>query len=219
MRPVPDLSHLRFPLDSLLGRAGNLRVLRLLILAPAPQSVSQLAQATGLTAQGIRNVLEGFVSLGLAQVAGSGRSQVYSVNESHELMELVRPLFKAEHARWLSIRSGLRKAMANRPAVIAAWYYGSAARGEDVPGSDFDLALVIKGAGVDRTLAAVRSELRALEDRIGVSFSIVGLSMDDVARHAASEPASTWWQSVCRDAQVLKGDHPEQLAGELGAVA
>lgn len=212
MRALPVQSHARHPLNALLGSAGNLRLLRALCTSPAARSVSQLAEATGLTAQGVRNVLGGLVANGIASVAGAGRSQVYSANRGHPLFALVRPLFEAERSRWNSLREGLRKTLAGRPAVHSAWYYGSTARGVDSPGSDFDVAIVVKGAGVDRTLALVRKDLRSLEEAFGLSFSVIGLSMADVARHAASAPASPWWQSMTKDAQMLKGDRPEYLA-------
>lgn len=214
MRNAPSRSFLRYPLDGLLGRPGSLRVLRALVLATAPQGVSQLAGATGLTPQGVRNILADLAGSGIASASGGGRAQVYSANPSHALHALLRQLFTTERSRWDQLRNGLRHALEQRPEVRAAWYYGSAARGDDGPGSDLDLAILVKGAGAGRTLAAVRKDLRAIEDSFGVHCAVVGLSAADIARHVRGLTPGTWWSSMLQDARVLKGPHPEQLAAE-----
>jgi len=219
MRPVSDQSHLRYPLDRLLGSPGSVRILRALLLARVPRGVSALAESTGLTPQGVRNVLETLVELGVAIAAGAGRAQVYSANPSHSAHEPLRQLFSAERSRWQRLRDELRRIVAAKPAVAAAWLYGSAARGDDRPGSDIDLAVLAKGAPVDRVVAAVRRDVRRLEDAFGVTFSVIGLSQRDVARRTGASDSDGWWTSAIRDAQVLKGPHPGDLRGEAGGQA
>jgi predicted nucleotidyltransferase len=212
MRALSDQSYLRFPLNSLLGSPGSLRVLRALHLSKAPQGVSALAAATGLTPQGVRNVLTTLVELGAAEAAGVGRAQVYAANPSHPLHDLLRTLFAAERSRWQQLRDALRRVLDKTPAVHAAWLYGSVARGEDRPGSDIDLAIHVKGGSVERVLATVRKELRPMEDAFGVAFSVVGISQGDVARQSTGADPGNWWAAATEDAQPLKGSHPAQLA-------
>lgn len=219
MRKVAAQSHLRYPLNSLLGSPGSLRVLRALVLASGPQGVTQLAGATGLTPQGVRNVVASLVAEGIAIGSGSGRAPVYAANPAHPLHGLLRQLFAAERSRWMQLREGMRRILAQRPAVRAAWQYGSTARSEDVPGSDLDLAILVKGASVDRVLAAVRKDLRSVEDDFGITCSVIGLSAADVARQVRGAAPGDWWSSMVGDAQVLKGPHPEQLAAEIAEEA
>lgn len=214
MNTSGNQSHLRFPLTRILGSPGNLRVLRALILAPGPIGAPRLAETVGLTPQGARHVLGVLVGLDVVSVAGSGRTQVYSPNQGHPLMETLRILFSAEAAKWERFRKKLRKVLDGQPAIHAAWYYGSVARGEDGPGSDFDLAVVVKkGVSVDKALAGLRARLWPIEDEFGVSCSVVGLAPGDVSRHAASDAGpGSWWISALRDAKLLKGAVPQQVA-------
>jgi DNA-binding transcriptional ArsR family regulator len=213
MNTPSDQGFLRYPLTRVLGSPGNLRVLRALLSSSAPRGAVPLAEATGLSPPGVRHVLGSLERARVVRVDGSGRSVVYSANADHPLLPALRQLFAAERARWTRLRDAIRKVLDERPAVRAAWYYGSVARGEDEPGSDFDLALFIAGAGVDKVLAGVRRQLRPIEDEFGITCSVVGLSASDVARHVAGgAPTDAWWGSMLRDAKVLKGPHPEQLS-------
>lgn len=106
----------------------------------------------------------------------------------------------------------LRSAMEADKAVEAAWYYSSVARGEDGPGSDLDVAVAVRAGDVDGPLAPLREALEPAEDDLLVSFSLVGLSREDVRRLSAGDP---WWDGFVRDAKVLVGVRPEALAARL----
>jgi predicted nucleotidyltransferase len=90
-------------------------------------------------------------------------------------------------------------------------FYGSVARGEDGPASDIDLALVVQGVPGE-VAEAVRDRLRPLEDELRVTFSVVALSRADVRERTGND---TWWRALARDAKVLKGGTPEQVATRL----
>jgi hypothetical protein len=134
---------------------------------------------------------------------------------------------------------GVRTALAGAPLpVLAAWAYGSVARGQDTVASDLDMAVVFdvrdgavsngvvsdgaaarrdtgSGVGVETALVALREGLAPLEEAQHVTLSLVGLSRDDVARLSAGDP---WWTAVARDAVPLVGPAPSALAARLGAV-
>lgn len=79
------------------------------------------------------------------------------------------------------------EAAATEPSVLAAWMFGSRARGEAGPGSDLDVALLLtpgaaKPAGLEDRVAATIAGRTGLdvdvsligEDRPTLSFEVVG---------------------------------------------
>lgn len=211
MRRSSAQSHLRYPLTRLLGNGGNVRVLRALSEYGAPLSAVQLAREAGLTPQGVRHVLDGLVGQGVVSVLGQGRSRLYAIESAHSLAPVLKALFAEERTRWEGLLKRVREGLSALEQVTAAWLYGSVARGEDDPASDIDLALVVQGEPGE-VAEAVRERLRALEDELRVTFSVVTLSRADVLGRAEKEP---WWRELARDAKVLKGGTPEQVVARL----
>lgn len=201
-------SYLRFPLTRLLGNGGNIRVLRAMMAYGAPLSVVQLARDTGLTRQGVRLVLEGLEAQGLVTALGLPRSQLFSVVSDHPFAAALMTIFEQEHERWDVLNQTLRDTLQTNSGVRSAWLYGSAARGEDAPHSDIDIAIVTQDDGTDAA-EEVREILQALEDRLKVHFSVVALAPADVAR---LQPDDHWWGELTKDAKLLKGVGPQQEA-------
>jgi predicted nucleotidyltransferase len=50
-------------------------------------------------------------------------------------------------------------AVAERPAVLAAWIFGSRARGEGRPGSDIDVAVLTDGAGSGDVVDGIAADI------------------------------------------------------------
>ena len=211
MRHSAAQGHLRYPLTRLLGHGGNVRVLRALSAYGGPLSAVQLAREAGLTPQGVRHVLDGLVGQGVVSALGQGRSRLYAVETAHPLAPVLKTLFAAERARWEGLLMRVRDSLEAIEPVNAAWLYGSVARGEDGPASDIDLALVVEGVPGE-VGEAVRDRLRPLEDELRVTFSVVTLSGADVLERAGKD---SWWDELARDAKVLKGGTPEQVAARL----
>lgn len=214
--PVPSQtqSHLRYPLTSLLGSPGNVRVLRALTADRSPQSAPQLAAVAGLTPQGARLVLDVLVRQRLVTAHGSGRAQLYELNVSHPLASSLATLFQNEQRRWDGLLAAIREVLDRKgTAVSSAWLYGSVARGEDSPSSDLDIALVVRSqAVVDR----IREDLMPLEDAQQVRISLTALTPKEFAALPHHDP---WWTNVVRDGRVLKGSAPEQARRRLAKAA
>lgn len=203
-------SHARYPLTALLGTAGNVRVLRALVIARTPQSAPQLAAAAGLTPQGARLVLESLLRPRLVVSHGAGRARLFELDRSHPLASSLVSLFEEEQRRWDGLLASIRDVL-DRPGadVSAAWLYGSVSRGEDSPGSDLDIALVVRTRAVaDR----IREDLMPLEDAQQVRVSLTALTPREFA---ALPDDDRWWSEVVRDGRVLKGPAPEQAKRRL----
>jgi predicted nucleotidyltransferase len=207
-------SHLRYPLTSILGGAGNVRVLRALAANQSPESAPKLAEAAGLTPQGARLVLDALTRQRLVIVHGSGRARLYALNVPHPLASALLALFLEEQRRWDALLDSIRAVLARQgSAVSAAWVYGSVARGEDSPSSDLDIAIVARS----RTVAdRVREDLMPLEDAQQLNISLTALSPKELAALADDDP---WWRDVVRDGRVLKGAAPEQARRRLSKMA
>lgn len=99
--PAPSRaqSYVRYPLTNVLGSAGNVRVLRALVTDRSPQSAPHLARLAGLSPQGARLVLDTLAQQQLVKVHGTGRAQLYALDESHPFASAIAALFQEEHQR------------------------------------------------------------------------------------------------------------------------
>ena len=207
-------SHLRYPLTSILGSAGSVRVLRALVADRSPQSAPHLAGVAGLTPQGVRLVLDTLARQQLVVVHGSGRTQLYALNASHPFSGTLVALFQEEQRRWDALLNSIRDVLAKRgPAVSAAWLYGSVARGEDSPASDLDIAILVRSQSV---ADQVREDLMPLEDEQQLRISLTALTPKELA---ALPEDDLWWSDVVRDGRVLKGAAPDQARRRLAKAA
>lgn len=210
MRPSSRQSFHRYPLTHVLASGGSVRLLRLLAETGVPLSVSRLARDAGMTPVGVRSALAALAKQGVVTTFGQGHARLYALNLAHPMAAPLAALFAQERSYWQSLLGDLRDVFARLPSVMAAWLYGSTSRGEDVAGSDLDIAVA-----VDRddgpTVEGVRDALHAIEDRYQVRVSVVTLSRESILARAGSD---AWWADVARDAQVLKGSAPGRFVAQ-----
>lgn len=207
MQPIAAQSHVRFPLTRLLASGGAVRVLRALCLFGGPLGASQIAQETGMTPQGTRMTLDTLTSQQIVRAIGQGRANLYELDLRHPMAAALKNLFVEEKAHWENILLGLRSIVGKFKEIETAWYYGSVARGEDLPSSDLDIAIVINGDR-DATTEALREALHGLEASHAITCSVIGVSLAEVANMAES---NVWWQEMARDAKVIRGMPPDRL--------
>lgn len=208
MQPVFPQSHIRYPLNRLLAKGGALRILRSLALYGDALSVSQLAGETGMTPQGIRLALDSLAGLQIVSVMGQGRSMLYKLAPSHPMSPVLQQMFLAEKAHWDGLLQSLRDITRQFPDIEACWYYGSVARGDDLPASDLDIAIIISAPEVEAITERYREALHPLEAKYAISCSVVGIGLTELLSVVTGNP---WWEEVCRDGRVIKGMPPERL--------
>ncbi|HEX2188112.1 MAG TPA: nucleotidyltransferase domain-containing protein [Longimicrobiaceae bacterium] len=192
-----------------------MRVLRELFRHGGEMPASGIAARVGLTAKHVRQVLGSLTGLAVVERVGQGRYASYRVRPAHPLHPALDSVFRAEEERFEQVLETVRDA-ARRAAPRAAWLYGSAARGDDRPGSDVDVAVVAEEEAVERVVAELRERLREPADALGVAYSVVGLTPADVLRLSAGDP---WWSGVRADALALVGPEPERLAAQVRRAA
>lgn len=199
-------SHLRFPLDGILRSAGNVRVLRALWTYGGPLSTTQLANQTHMTPQGVRLVLDGLQAYGIVEVFGQGRSQLYQRRSEHPWAGPLQALFWTEKDQWENLLKAVRRLLAANDAVVAAWLYGSVARGEDRPLSDVDFAVLLKSAAGE---SQVREAFESLEKELYAKFSVVCVTKAELQTGKVSPQ---WWGNVLREGMQLKGEPRDAAA-------
>jgi hypothetical protein len=133
---------------------------------------------------------------------------LYRLNRANPLAGALEALFRAETERIAAVTTSI-KAAVDRPEVVAAWFYGCFARGEDGYDSDVDIAVVVVADDQDAVAEAIRGQLRQDGDRLDFSPSLVFIGMDDVLRLSAGDP---WWLDVQAEAMLIKGHRPTEVA-------
>lgn len=207
-------SYFRTPLNTILAREGAVRVLRELYMQGEPLSAPALAERTHLSHVGVLKVLQALTETRIIRALGSGRSILYELDSSHPFASVLRPMFIREHERVQTILEDIRRVVREvDPAPVSVWAYGSVARGDDTPDSDFDLAVVVRdGDEVEDVANAVREGLRSISDAQDVTFSVMGLSMSDIERLGDSR--DLFWVNVEQDAISLAGLRPREALRE-----
>lgn len=179
------------PLDAVLSSQSKVRLLRALL---AQEDALSAREATRLAAvplaPGLR-ALADLVALGVLRCTKLRTQHLYTVNRDDPLVvHGLLPLFEAEQARvravFASLRDGLAEELAAE-AVRTVAVCGSAARGDDRPGSALDLLVVTESP---EHLPPVKAKLAQLAHhmgrRFGMKLSPTLLSQEEFHRRSAA---------------------------------
>jgi predicted nucleotidyltransferase len=123
-------------LDVIPGVRGA--VLGALARLTEPRTGRQIARAAGQAQSSTARVLDDLVAAGLVLQTTGGRDNFYELNPEHLAAPAIRALATLRGA----LLDRLRDAVRQHPDVIAAWLFGSAARGDGDRNSDIDLLIV-----------------------------------------------------------------------------
>jgi predicted nucleotidyltransferase len=151
------------PLDHVLTSRGKVRLLRALMPLSRPVSGREAAKLARLSQTPALRALDDMVALGVLRRAETSSQHLYEVNRKHQLVrEGLEPLFRAERERIGRVLEELRMVLADDADRIAsAVIFGSAARSQDRPGSDFDVLVLVREP----------SDVEQVHDRIADSVS------------------------------------------------
>jgi predicted nucleotidyltransferase len=144
---------------------------------------------------------------------GNGRARVYSLDRSHPLYPALSQLFYAEAERFEKIVAEVRGVAERSNAVMAAWIYGSVARGEDRADSDFDVMFIAPEQAVNPTQKFAIEEMSKAAEILVFSPSISVLSPEDLERLAKGN--DHLWNNLVQDSFTVLGTRPETLLREL----
>jgi predicted nucleotidyltransferase len=200
--PASPSSYFAQPLDRILARPGALRILRVLARHGGLLAAPLLAARARVTHAGTLRALAHLETTGVVTREGSGRSVLYRLSLEHMLAGALRDLFDREAERHERVLDAIRGVTAEIPGLQAVWLYGSAARGDDSPGSDLDIIAVSSEPSRD-WVDDVTQNLRATELMAGVHVSLLGLSTE---HWSAMSPS--FRDNIVAEAIPLVGPHP-----------
>lgn len=206
------MSNFLSPLDHVLTNQGKVRLLRALIPLSRPVSGREAAKLARLSQTPALRALDDLVTLGVLRRMEMPSQHLYEVNRAHQLVrEGLEPLFRAEQERIGRVLDALRAVLGQAgDLVVSAAVFGSAARGQDSPGSDFDVLVVAKDrADVEQLHGWLAESIPRLEEEFGLDLSPVVLPLDQFRRmHRDGDPLIS---DVLRDARLIAGQRPEEL--------
>jgi predicted nucleotidyltransferase len=134
------------------------------------------------------------------------------VNRTHQLVrEGLEPLFRAERERIGRVLDALRTVLGqDGDRIASAAVFGSGARGQDRPGSDFDVLVVAKdGSDVEPLHSRLADSIPRMEEEFGLDLSPVVLPLSrfrEMRRNGDSLVSD-----VLRDGRLITGERPEAL--------
>ncbi len=165
MRPVgKPQSALRNPLNHILGREANIRVLRLLALEDTPQTSPKIARKTGLSAQGVRLALEAMEKTGMVEFKGVGRSRYPQLRLRHPLADSLVGLFAAEQDHAQEVMRMIREIFSELTLPPnSVWIEGALARGTDKPDSSMTIGFLAGARDLDSIRDEAILKIRELE--------------------------------------------------------
>lgn len=138
-------------LDKILGQKTKIKALRYLINYKENISIRALSRAIKVTPPNLAIILAELKKEGVLTSREYGRSVVYSLNYGHYLVDQVLlPLFRSEHDVLGEIKTIINKKFIFSYESIVL--FGSMARGDEHPGSDIDLLIVV-GNKKDKEIA------------------------------------------------------------------
>ena len=135
------------PLDLVLSSTSKVRLLRALHGMRAPVSGREAASAAGVAVQPAQRALAELVTLGVVHRDDTRSQHLYTLNRENVLVQrAIVPLLQVEQARVDEVFRDLSRAAGGRSAktVEGMYLFGSAARGKDRTGSDFDVLAVVR---------------------------------------------------------------------------
>jgi predicted nucleotidyltransferase len=206
-------SALRYPLTAILGSGANVITLRELMRHGGELSAPSLVKRSGLAKASVRQALLVLTTMTLVDAIGSGCTRLFRVQRDHPLAAPLDALFREEEQRFEAILASVRLAAEHCQGLVAAWIYGSVARGLDRETSDVDVAVVGEPQETPRIEQAMRETLREAEGKLAFTASVVAIDTNDVLRLDATR--DRWWTDVAQDNLPIAGDPPDVLAGRL----
>ena len=179
---VPDPMGFFFtPLDLILSSSSKLRLLRALHGTRSPMSGREAAATAGVAVQPAQRALADLVTVGVVNRDDTRSQHLYTLNRENVLVQgALGQLFQAEAARVGEVFRDLGGVVAGKggTAVQGLYLFGSAARGKDRVGSDFDVVAVVSAPrDVDAVHETLAQSSEKLYTRYGLRLSVVVLDL------------------------------------------
>lgn len=180
--PKRRQSAIRTPLNRILGAEANVRLLRVVTLAPDSLTRSELGRRAGVEEKGAHLAAQRLEREGILRRVGTGPRQQVQLELRHPLAEPLQALFRAEQARVQRLIANVATAVrALSPDIDAVWIQGAFATSEDRPGEPVVIGILAPGAALPRAMKTLRLALGPIEKNEDVSIEVDGYTRPDLA--------------------------------------
>lgn len=171
------------PLDAVLSSRSKVRLVRTLLTTSRPLSGREAARLAGVGRVPAARSLDELAALGIVLRGATSNQYLYEINRANQIVQRgLIPLYGAERERLDEIFGWLRSTLTeagDAEALLGAWIFGSAARGEETPRSDLDLLVAVADASAEnRVLTHLVGRAAELEERFGLRLSPVVVSRE-----------------------------------------
>ncbi len=179
MRPLSTKQNpLRYPLNELLGRESNVRILRYLATVSEPVGIRDISGATGITVAGVSRALVSLVKTTFVVQTGTKRQKQFSIRENDGLKPALFALFTRERIQYEELISSLRTELDPlSPAPESAWIQ----RSERATRNELDIGLLSGSESIDEQLRNLRKRLYEIENEFEITIEIQGYTEADRA--------------------------------------
>jgi predicted nucleotidyltransferase len=210
------------PWDSLLASKSRVRLLRVLLGVSRPLSGREAARLANTSLPIAQRALHQLVAAGVVLREEAAAQHLYRSNDESVLVrEGLRPLFAAEEERVRATLGELVRILDAKSNGLdtrasSVYLFGSAARGDDVPGSDFDLLVITDDADVEGVHDLLSTHAPDLLRRFGVALSPIVIGVAS-ARRQLADPHSVV-RAAMDEGRHIHGPSLEEIAdGDAGA--
>lgn len=150
-------------LEFVFSAPSNITVLRVLNERNIGISGREVSRLTGLSVRAVQVSLTNLGKTGIVKIAEGKREHLFTIDrEKYLVKELIEKIFNAEYDYSMQILKLIRTKL--KPYTVSLIQFGSTARGNETPASDFDLCIVYAGKlkVIEEIVSKLRSELYIL---------------------------------------------------------
>ena len=196
-------------LNDILGQKSKLKALRFLSNFKREVSIRELSREIKITPPNLSVVLNDLEKQGLLVSRHIGASIVFTLNRGHFLVEeIIVPLFEKEKGSKAELGRKIKKSLDFQYESLIL--FGSIARGQEHPGSDIDLAVIIDDkSNADKAESETLKANSAIFKKFGNSLSPVVIKQKDFVRKLKSKDKLI--ASIAKEGLLIAG----KSVGEL----
>jgi len=170
--------------DEVLRSWSHVAVLRALLDTMTGFSGNEVARVAGMHPRSAIKALSSLEVLGIVRRQRGGLDHIFTLTRDHfAVREGLLGLYEAERRFPGAIMSALSGILQRR--VVSAVIFGSVAKNEETPESDFDLCCVVKTeAEKEKAREVLLSESTALHEEFGIKIAALFLTVEELRKRA-----------------------------------
>ena len=176
-----SISHFRYPLDRIFSASSHLPILRALQYSREGMSGRAIAREAFINHQACAVAVKNLEALGILRRQGSGKTQLIRLNfENHLVKNSLLPLLRQEREFSKKVKNEIAETF--KGDALAITLFGSAARGQDMPGSDIDALLLVDESRKKNILNRATAYSAVFIRQYGVRLSPVVMTIAEAKR-------------------------------------